>query len=41
MNLEEVGWGGVDWMIWFRIGQVRAPVNAVVDPRAPKMLEIS
>jgi hypothetical protein len=35
MDLEEVGWGDVDWLVWLRIGTGggRALVNSVLNLR--------
>jgi hypothetical protein len=36
MDLTEIGWDGVDWMNWLRIGdQWRALVNTVMSLRVP------
>jgi hypothetical protein len=36
IDLRKIGWGGMDWLIWFRIGTSgRALVNTVVNLSVP------
>jgi hypothetical protein len=36
IDLREIGWDGVDWMTWLRIGtRWRALVNKVMNLRVP------